>query len=665
MRNSIYLLSVLFISNFNLSAQSVTFPDDDIERGYYDRPYKRYEAEPGKCLGNALFLNLTTSQTELQSEASNQIAAQLTEKDSYIQWTNDEAADGLTIRFSLPDSEDGKGTKGTLALYVNDEYVQDIILDSYWAWQYTLKYGNNKYPDNTPASNKFPRMRFDESHYKLAKKIPAGATFKIVKTTDNSSVYTIDFIELEPIPAAITFDDITDDNKTLFDDPTKNLGAFIQVNGGKTIFIPEGKYEVDRKINITSDNTKIIGAGMWYTELYFTASSDDRSTYNKRGIETDNSNIVIEGLYINTINNKRYYDNNASYQVGKGFMGSFGANSIIRNVWVEHFECGGWIANYNGKNSDNLLIQHSRFRNNYADGLNLCSGIKNAIVEKCSFRNNGDDDMASWSSSELCINNTYRYNTAENNWRASSLGFFGGQQNKASHCVIIDPMEAGLRVNCDFAGKGFGTEGYNEFNDISIYRGGVNNGTPGVEGDFWGNRQGAIHIASSAYYDLQNIKFENINLYDSKNDAIHIASSNHKIKNLQMKNIHINGTGRYGIFYDNAQGNGFYCSMSYENIGAETDTNDKPDSFIFIEDCNPQGMHPVNEEDNLKVYSINGSIILSNCRNIQISIYDITGRECYQAISSSDKITIPGFKPGLYIVKSDTDTVGKKIFVKK
>ena len=347
-------------------------PDDDIERGYYDRPYKRYEAEPDRCAGNASFLSPTVLQTELQSEASNQMAAQLTEKGSYIQWTNDEAADGLTIRFSLPDSEDGKGTKGTLALYVNDEYVQDITLDSYWAWQYTLKYGNNKYPDNTPASNKFPRMRFDESHYKLAKKIPAGSTFKIVKTTDNSSVYTIDFIELEPIPAAITFDDITDDNKIIFDDPTKNLGAFIQVNGGKTIFIPEGRYEVDRKINITSDNTKIIGAGMWYTELYFTASSDDRSTYNKRGIETDNSNIVIEGLYINTINNKRYYDNNANYQVGKGFMGSFGANSIIRNVWVEHFECGGWIANYNGKNSDNLLIQHSRFRNNYADGLNLC-----------------------------------------------------------------------------------------------------------------------------------------------------------------------------------------------------------------------------------------------------------------------------------------------------
>ena len=53
MRNFLYLLSALFISNLNLSAQSIAFPDDDIERGYYDRPYKRYEAEPDRCAGNA------------------------------------------------------------------------------------------------------------------------------------------------------------------------------------------------------------------------------------------------------------------------------------------------------------------------------------------------------------------------------------------------------------------------------------------------------------------------------------------------------------------------------------------------------------------------------------------------------------------------------------
>ena len=152
----LFIISLIHIK-FKFVCSIHCIPDDDIERGYYDRPYKRYEAEPDRCAGNASFLSPTVLQTELQSEASNQMAAQLTEKGSYIQWTNDEAADGLTIRFSLPDGEDGKGTKGTLALYVNNEYVQDIVLDSYWAWQYALKKGQT-YPDNIPAGNKFARI---------------------------------------------------------------------------------------------------------------------------------------------------------------------------------------------------------------------------------------------------------------------------------------------------------------------------------------------------------------------------------------------------------------------------------------------------------------------------------------------------------------------------
>ncbi|NJK87304.1 MAG: right-handed parallel beta-helix repeat-containing protein, partial [Bacteroidales bacterium] len=113
---------------------------------------------------------------------------------------------------------------------------------------------------------------------------------------------------------------------------------------------------------------------------------------------------------------------------------------------IEHFECGGWI-----ENANSLNIQHCRFRNNYADGMNLSYGSKNSVVEHCSFRNNGDDDMASWSrSTGLCENNVYQYCISENNWRASGLGFFGGKQNKAHHIVISDAMEAGFRITCDF-----------------------------------------------------------------------------------------------------------------------------------------------------------------------------------------------------------------------
>ncbi len=86
------------------------------------------------------------------------------------------------------------------------------------------------------------------------------------------------------------------------------------------------------------------------------------------------------------------------------------------------------------------------------------------------------------------------------------LGFFGGKQNKAYNIVIRDPMEAGFRVTCDFPGMPFSNDGYSEFHDISVYKGGVAAGTVGVSGDLWGNQQGALHINSSNQYDLVNIK---------------------------------------------------------------------------------------------------------------------------------------------------------------
>jgi hypothetical protein len=639
---------------FETFSQSVIFPDDEKERGYYNRPYKRYEAEPGKCVTTGTILEPTFVQTESQSEASNQIAVQLIKKDSYIQWTNDESADGLTIRFSIPDDEEGTGTKGIIALYVNDIFIRTITLDSYWAWQYFLKNMSNVYPDNTPASNKFPRMRFDELHVKLENKIPSGALFKLVIVDDNDIPYTIDFVELENVPQIVDFESLPDLNKVKYTQDKGNLSSFINANSGKTIYLPQGKYESNVKITINGDGTKLIGAGMWYTEIYFTASSDDRNTFNRRGIESYSKDIVIDGLFLNTINNKRYYNNNSSYQVGKGLMGSFGSNSVIKNVWAEHFECGAWI-----ESCDNLKISDCRFRNNYADGINLAYGSVNSIVENCSYRNNGDDDIATWSpSGRSCDNNIFRYSTSENNWRASGLGFFGGKQNKAHHIVIIDPMEAGFRITCDFAGVPFSTDGFSEFHDISVYKGGVKSGSPGTSGDLWGNQHGALHINSSSQYDLQNIKVYRIDLYDSKNDAIFIGSNSKYIRNLILNDINIDGTQRYGILFNNARGDCKYCNIKNNRIGTNTNTNAVPSTFNFIEDCSDNNNSEViiRDDNNLKVLSIDGKIVISGCKNSSVSIYDILGRKNYQSAVISDKITIPDLKSGIYIVKLNNST---------
>ncbi len=643
-KSIIYTFTLFFAQS--LFSQNISFPDDALQRGYYNKPYFRYEAESGKCESNGDFLSATYDQREIQSEASNQVAVNLIAKDSHIQWTNSQQADGLTIRFSLPDSPTGTGSKGTLALYVNNEFVQNILLDSYWAWQYILKSGS-KYPDNTPdATTKFPRMRFDETHVKLSSKIPENAVIKLVKIDDNTTPYTIDFIELENVAPAVSFESIQDQNKIAYSADQGDIALFIMANKGKTIYIPEGRFETDKRILISSaSNTKIIGAGSWYSEIYFTASSDVRSTYNQRGIEAYGDNILISGLFLNTVNNKRYYQNNDSYQVGKGLMGSFGNNSVIRDLWAEHFECGGWI-----ENANNLLIQNCRFRNNYADGMNYSYGTKNSILEYCSFRNNGDDDIATWSrSTGLCQNNIFRYSTAENNWRASSLGFFGGKQNKAYNCVIIDPMEAGFRVTCDFPGMPFSTDGYNEMYNISVYRGGVAAGTVGISGDLWGNQQGALHLSSSSQYDLLNFYIHDIDLYNSKNDAIFIGSGSKYIRSLVLKDINIYGTGRYGLYFSSTKGDGTYCNINYNNIGAASNSNQIPSAFTFTEDCDFSDV-PTVENNNFKAKYSNGKLQISGQESGLVALYDTLGKLVLKKKFTSSTMNIDGISPGLYVI---------------
>ena len=202
------LLIISLVLN-SVYPQSIAFPDDQKGRGYHNRPYKRYEAEPDKCQTNGNFLTQTFDQSKLQNEASNQVALELKEKGDFVEWTVEELADGLTIRFSLPDSNEGVGTKGAFAIYIDGGYSQNITLDSYWAWQYFVR-AHASHADNKPSADKFARMRFDEAHLKLKKKIDKGGTIKLVKLDDNSTPYTIDFIELENVPDPVSFESITE-----------------------------------------------------------------------------------------------------------------------------------------------------------------------------------------------------------------------------------------------------------------------------------------------------------------------------------------------------------------------------------------------------------------------------------------------------------------------
>ena len=556
------LLRVLIIGFFIAGSSVSMFA----QRGYYDAPYKRYEADAGTLLNGAVAMPKSFSQPDLQSEASDQICVDMIAANAAVEWTVTEAADGLVIRYSIP-----LGETDVIGVYVDDVRITGITLTTTWSWESLWNNGN---PNNNGVVNRNPKMRFDEVRYKLPNKIPVNGKLKLVRESGN--VY-IDFVELEAVPEAVA----APAGATIYSGDGSNLQNFIDANGGKIIFLPAGVYSVNRQLYFGVANTTLQGAGMWYSQINFTSM-----TANTGGLNANAANVSFADLYLTTNQSSR---SNAY----KGLNGVFTSGSTVKNIWAEHFECGAWIANYSSSGpsyADGFTLSHCRFRNNYADGINLCKGTRNAIVEHCSFRNNGDDDMAIWSANgQECMNNTFRYNTSENCWRASGVAIYGGKNNQAYNIIVKDNVEAGLRANNTFPGVAFNAEGQHVFHDITLIACGTFN-------DLYNNPVGAIDLlcTNRSGTKVQNIKFYNIDIIDSKNDGIYFnKTSGDGFYNFIFENITITGTGKEypynngknstykrGMFVRFAgfpNGNGTYCGMYYSGRGG----NATEDEDIF------------------------------------------------------------------------------------
>ncbi len=554
---NLLILTILFFTN-DLFAQD--------QRGYYDAPYVRYEADQG-ALTNATIAMMSFNQKDLQSEATEQVCVDFSVKGASIEWKVKKEADGLVVRYSVPDEK-----SGTIEVYADDKFVGTLELTSYYSWEYLTLNGNT---NNIAVRNENPKMRFDEVRLKLPAKIAAKGKLKLVNKTGNIH---IDFVELEPVAEAVK----PEPSFLIYEGDGSDLQVFIDTKGGaRTIFLPAGKYNVNRELYFGVPNTKLVGAGMWYTNINFT----NENAY-QGGLRANAKDISFADLYLTTTRNSR----SSSY---KGINGVFTSNSTIKNVWVEHFEAGAWIAQYNIGDilfSDGFKVTNCRFRNNYADGINLCKGTRNATIEHCSFRNNGDDDMAIWSADGLeCQNNTFAYNTSESGWRSSGCAIYGGLSNKAHHLIIKDHLEAGLRVNNNYAGVCFNETGMHEFSNITVTRCGSFN-------DLFYNMVGAIDLMCGSICGTQvrNVKFSNIDIIDAKDTGILFNKVGGKgFYNFVFENITIDGTGReypfnnemkkdwsrgFGVLIiQNPAGNGTYCNLVIKNRGAnalvDVDTN--------------------------------------------------------------------------------------------
>ena len=470
-------------------------------------PYTTHEAE-NASVENGATIQQSTDMESTAVEATNQTYVELPKKDAAVTFNVTEPANALNVRYTIPD-----GASGQLDVQVNGSSVGNLDLSSHSAWQY-LK-GDHEYDQAIDGSS--ARFRFDETRLLLKDiQLKSGDRISLVKKKDDNVPYGIDFIELEQAPAPVAQGEnsisIVDKGASANDDSDDTAALLAAVEeakaSGKSVYIPEGRFNFDKQVNIEADNLKISGAGVWHTQLHFT--SDKR--YGGGIVFGHNSNgIELSNLYMDSNLTSRYNED-AQY---KAISGTLGKDSKIHDIWVQHFEVGMWIGDYdqtgNMKYTDGLVVENARIRNNLADGINFAQGTKNSTVKNSNIRGNGDDGLAIWSSisdgtnAAAEENNKFLNNTIESGWRAAGIGIFGGKGHEISGNLIKDVFAgAGIRVNTVFAGHNFDLNDSGiKIHDNTILRSGTIN-------DLYNLHRGAI--------DFQQVRgtIKNVDVYDNK-----------------------------------------------------------------------------------------------------------------------------------------------------
>ena len=470
-------------------------------------PYTTHEVE-NASVENGATIQQSTDMESTAVEATNQTYVELPKKDAAVTFNVTEPANALNVRYTIPD-----GVSGQLDVQVNGSSVGNLDLSSHSAWQY-LK-GDQEYDQAIDGSS--ARFRFDETRLLLKDiQLKSGDKISLVKKKDDNVPYGIDFIELEQAPAPVAQGEnsisIVDKGASANDDGDDTAALLAAVEeakaSGKSVYIPEGRFNFDKQVNIEADNLKISGAGVWHTQLHFT--SDKR--YGGGIVFGHNSNgIELSNLYMDSNLTSRYNED-AQY---KAISGTLGKDSKIHDIWVQHFEVGMWIGDYdqtgNMKYTDGLVVENARIRNNLADGINFAQGTKNSTVKNSNIRGNGDDGLAIWSSisdgtnAAAEENNKFLNNTIESGWRAAGIGIFGGKGHEISGNLIKDVFAgSGIRVNTVFAGHNFDhNDNGIKIHDNTILRSGTTN-------DLYNLHRGAI--------DFQQVRgtIKNVDVYDNK-----------------------------------------------------------------------------------------------------------------------------------------------------
>jgi len=513
-------------------------------------PWTTYEAEQMRTTGKVIGPAYDPYQVE--TESSGQRAVLLRSQNEYVEFTAVAPANSIVIRYSVPDGKDGKGLPYALKLSVYGKWIQYFTVSSHYAWLY------GKYPfTNNPGDGR-PRHFYDEIRLNNLR-ISKGDLIRIQPDDDhtsNTGVCIIDLADLEAVPPplqapanALSVKDSIFGAPDHAADYTEAFQKCIAkaAETGKTVWIPAGRYTLTHNL-VMPANIRIQGAGMWYTQLTGDQALYTRADRRVRLIGTG-SNIHLAGFSIIGELNYR-----SDEEANDGITGSFGTNSTIDGLWIEHTKVGMWI-----ENSTNLTISGCRIRNTLADGINFCVGMHHSTIDNCTTRGTGDDGFAIWPAvfkqQQFSPGfNVITHCTAQLPYLANGAAIYGGESNTIQDCAFSDISQgAAILISTTFPTENKSV--HNNFSGTTTIRSCTITTSGGFDHE-WGWRA-AIEICLDKR-SITGIAITDVAIDQSISNAINIIAKDApgtsvSLQDATLQNVRVGSYGKgikeaYGLF---------------------------------------------------------------------------------------------------------------------
>jgi hypothetical protein len=483
-------------------------------------PWTTYEAEQMNTTGT--IMGPTYKPYQVETESSGQQCVKLSNKGQYVEFTSSGSDNSMVIRYSLPDSRAGNGKHATLSIFINGRFIQHCKISSRYAWLY------GKYPfTNDPAAGK-PRHFYDELRV-MGLIIAQGDVIRIRRDDqkeDDAEYCIIDLVDLEnvapPLNQPSNSLSIADkafrgnDTSADYTEAFRNCIARAQQTG-KSVWIPPGAFKITGDI-ILPANITVQGAGMWYTRLtgdealYADANRRVRLKGNGRNIHLADFAIIGKLTY------------RSDKEANDGIVGSYGTNSTISRIWIEHTKVGMWI-----ENSGNLKITGCRMRNTMADGINFCVGMAGSTIENCTARGTGDDCFAIWPTTFLKQvfnpgNNLIVHCTAQLPFLANGAAIYGGESNKIEGCSFTDISQgSAILVSTTFPTENKAKGINNNFSGTTVIEDCDIKNSGGFDHE-WGWRA-AVEICTDKR-NIAGIEINNLNISNSLSNGFSVIAKN-------------------------------------------------------------------------------------------------------------------------------------------